>query len=348
MTGRGHAVALALCLALAGPTLAETPVPRAHLAETHVDFGTVKTGAMLQHTILLRNLGSADLVIQDMRFSVPALTIRGPRVIPPGAEAALLLELDTAGLRDEVRAHVVLATNDPHAARLELQVQGRVESLVDLLPRPAIFVSAFRWEVEDKESAIALANRGESPLEILSMRLDGDRFTARLKAIEPGRRYELAVKLRESGPAGMGLGRITVHTNQGETIAIPVFTLLRDKIYVNPTEVDLGRITRGQIERHPESARDRTETLYVYKYRGEGFRIQIDSGPAFITIDKIPSEGPAAMVNIPRQGPTAVFELRVAPIPAKLQSGPLEGTIRISTNDPEVPEIRVPVHGVLD
>lgn len=346
--GSGRAIlSVALLLLFAGTPLAEEQAPRAHLEEGLFDFGTVRTGAKVQHTVPLQNLGSSDLAILDMQFSVPALTVRAPRVVPARGEAPLLLELDTSGFRGEVQAHVVLRTNDPQTPKLELHVRGRVESLVDLLPRPAIFVSAFRWEVEERESAIAMVNRDERPLEIVAMRQEGEGFTARVKLVEAGRRYELAVKLRGSGPSGMGLGRITVSTNQGETIAIPVFTLLRDKIYVSPLEIDLGQISLQQVERQPDVLKFRTETLYVYKHRGEGFQIQVDSSPSFVTIEKTPPAGPGAMVNIPRQGPTAVFELKVVLSPEKLEPGKLEGTIRIRTNDPEVPEIRVPVRGEL-
>src|SRR5262249_18672950 len=152
---------------------------------------------------------------------------------------------------------------------------------------------------EEKESAIAMVNRAERPLEIVAMRQEGEDFTARVKVVEAGRRFELAVKLRGSGPSGMGLGRITVSTHQGETIAIPVFTLLRDKIYASPLEIDLGQISLQQIEKQPDVLRFKTETLYVYKYRGEGFQIQVDSAPSFVTIEKTPTEGPGAMVDIP-------------------------------------------------
>ena len=343
-TGFGRAVLpLALLLLLAGPTLAEEQVPRAYLAETLYDFGTVKRGAKVQHTIPLRNLGGADLVIQDMRLSIPALTVRTPRVIPPRGDAGLTLELDTSGFRDDVLARVVLRTNDPYVPTLELQVRGRVESAVELLPRPAIFLSAFRWEVEQRESALTIVNREENPLKILDLRSEGDRFTARLEHVEEGRRYALVVKLRESSPSGLGLGRITFSTNQGETIAIPVFTLLRDHIYVSPPELDLGQISLEQIERHPDSLKFKTETLYVYKYRGEDFRIQVDAPPSFVAVEKTPADGPGAMVNIPGQGPTAIFEIKVAPIRKQLKLGTLEGTIRIRTNDPEFSEVLVPI-----
>ena len=342
--GFGRAVLpLALLLLLASPALAEEQVPRAHLEGTLYDFGTVKTGAKVQYTIPVQNLGATDLVIQDMRLSVPALTVRTPRVIPPQGDAVLTLELDTSAFRGDVQAGVVLRTNDPHAPSLELHVRGRVESAVELLPRPAIFLSAFRWEVEQRESALTIVNREESPLKILGVRSEGDRFTVRLEPVEDGRRYELVVKLRGSGPSGLGLGRITFSTNQGETIAIPVFTLLRDHIYVSPPELDLGQISLEQIEKHLDSLKVKTETLYVYKYRGEDFRIQVDAPPSFVAVEKTPVDGPGAIVNIPQQGPTAIFEIKVAPLREQLKLGTLEGTIRIRTNDPEFPEILVPI-----
>jgi len=343
--GFGRAVLpLALLLLLASPALAEEQVPRAHLEGTLYDFGTVKTGAKVQYTIPLQNLGATDLVIQDLRLSVPALTVRTPRVIPPREAAILTLELDTSGFRGDVQARVVLRTNDPHAPSLELHVRGRVESAVELLPRPAIFLSAFRWEIEQRESALTIVNREESPLKILGVRSEGDRFTVRLEPVEVGRRYQLVVKLRGSGPSGLGLGRITFSTNRGETIAIPVFTLLRDQIYVSPPELDLGQISLEQIEKHPDSLKAKTETLYVYKYRGKDFRIQVDAPPSFVALEKTPADGPGAMVNIPGQGSTAIFEIKVAPmIREQLKLGTLEGTIRIRTNDPEFPEVLVPI-----
>jgi len=354
--GRGRAIALALCFVMgaalfppvADRTLAADETPRLHLEQTRVEFGTVKPGVKVQRAIPLQNLGAADLEIHDMRLSVPGLTVKAPRVVPPHGDAEILLELDTAGSRGDVQARVSLRTNDPQAARVDIELRGRVESMVDLLPRPALFVSAFRWEADDKESTITVANRDERPLEIVAMEPRGDNFTVRLKVVEAGRRYELVAKVRGTGSSGMGLGQIVLRTNQGETIAIPVFTLLRDRTYLSPTEIDFGRIGRERSERQPDALQSKGETLYIYQYRAKDFRIQIDSAPSFVTIAKVPAEGPAAVVDIPRQGPTGVFELKIAPILERGGPGKREGTIRITTNDPETPELLVPVRVELE
>jgi len=42
--------------------------------------------------------------------------------------------------------------------------------------------------------------------------------------------------------------------------------------------------------------------------------MQVQSSLPFIAIEKISREGPGAIVNIPQQGPTAIYELTVSPI----------------------------------
>ena len=51
------------------------------------------------------------------------------------------------------------------------------------------------------------------------------------------------------------------------------------------------------------------------------------------------------MVNIPRQGPTAIFDLTLQLVVKKLQPGSFEGVVRIRTDDPDFPELSVPVKG---
>src|SRR2546428_505612 len=174
---------IALALLFISPALAQPPAPRAVLQETLYDFATVKQGTKVQHTILLRNDGNAELIVKTMSLSLPAVAVRVRRVIPPGDEAALILELDTAGLSGKVEGDVVLHTNDPQADRLRLHIQGLVRSLIETIPR-AVYLSAFRWEVEEKQGVVTLANHDESPLDVLGVRTEGDGFTAHLGTIE--------------------------------------------------------------------------------------------------------------------------------------------------------------------
>jgi len=221
-----------------------------------------------------------------------------------------------------------------------------VRSPVEVLPRPAIFLSAFRWEAETKKSVVTVVNRDESPLEILGNRTDGDRVTMELTVVESGQRYQLAVKLLPSAPAGPAGERITLSTNKGE-IEIPVFTFLKEKVFANPPDVDLGRLSLEQLEKQPSLLDFRSETVFIYKYHGQDFRIRVESSLPFIGVAP-PPEGPGAVVNILRQGPTGIFELRVVPIKERLERGKFQRTIRIFTNDAEFPELLIPVRVELE
>lgn len=325
---------------------AQEKVPRAVLQETQYDFGTVTRGVKVQSTIPLRNDGDADLIIREMSLSLPAMTVKAKSVIPPGNETKIALELDTAGLTGDVQGDIVLHTNDPEAPELKIKIKGHVRSLVEILPRPAIFLSAFRWEVEKKEAVATIENKDESPLKINGTQIEGeDRFIANLTTIEEGQRYKLSVKLRSLAPAVKAQGRITLNTNKGE-IGIPVFTFLKNKVYVNPPDVIFGRIDLKQLEVEPDLLKFLTQTVFIYNYKGQDFQIQTQSSLPFISIEKTPKEGPGAIIQIPQQeGSTSVFELAISPIKEKLKPGKFQGTIRVFTNDKEFPELIIPVVG---
>ena len=323
---------------------AQEKVPRAVLQETQYDFGTVTRGVKVQSTIPLRNDGDADLIIREMSLSLPAITVKAKSVIPPGNETKIALELDTAGLTGDVQGDVILLTNDPHTLQLLFHIQGHVQSLVDILPRPAIFLSAFRWEVKDKESSIYLVNNDKKPLKIIDMKSEGDKFTPKLETIEEGQRYELSIKLNPNSPSGMDQSQITVST-ENEKIIIPVYTFLKEKVYVNPPSLDFGRINLEHLEKNSKLLTFLTQSVFVYKHHGQDFQIEIQASPQFLSIQRTPPQGPAAVIDIPKQGKTAVIELAVTPIKEKLKKGRFEASIRVSTNDKEFPVLEIPVYG---
>jgi hypothetical protein len=348
--GRGLFLALArfpclgtIALLLFAPaSIAQEKVPRAVLGDALYDFGTVKQGTTLSHTISLRNAGEAPLVIETIASSLPTLSIRAKRIIAPAEEATITLELDTGGLSGEVRDDVIVHTNDPKAPRLSFRIQGQVHSAFQILPRPMIALSAFRWEAETKAGGVTIVNQEESPLEILGKRVEGNHFTVDLTPIEQGRRYQLAVRLLPTAPAGHANGRITLSTSKGE-IQIPVFTFLKDRVYVNPPDADLGRIDLDQVQREPRMLAFRAQSVFIYKYEGRDFRIRAESPFSFVGIEQTPADGPGAVIDIPRQGPTGVFELKLAPIKEQLKPGTFHGTIHVSTNDEQFPEVLIPV-----
>jgi hypothetical protein len=223
-------------------------------------------------------------------------------------------------------------------------VRATTSNQVELVPRNAIFLTAFKWETGKKEDKITIINKGGQPLEIKEMRTEGNRFTPRLTTVEDGQRYELSVKLNPHAQPGKAEGQIKLYTNKGE-LDIPVFTFLKNRVYMSDSMVEFGKINLKQLSAKPGLRNFLTYTIFIYQYHGEDFKINYESSLPFMSIKKTPPEGPGAVINIPRQGKTSVFELAITPIVERLKPGRFQGTIRITTNDKDFPELVIPVRG---
>jgi hypothetical protein len=332
-----------LVVALLPLSSADARGPRATLTESTCAFGTVQRGAKVRCSAKLVNAGDAPLEIVRIGLTSPDVALKAPRSVAAGESAEVPVELDTASHAGEVRVTATFFTNDPAVPLLPLEIAGQVESRLELEPTPAIFLSAFRWEAGEKEAGVTVVNRDPAPLRSVDLSAEGDSFTPRLAVVEEGRRYQVFVKLRPGAPAGKQEGRITLTTNL-ETIRIPVFTFLKERVFFNPTAVDFGRIRLDQVAAEPDLLDHRKVSLFVYQLGGSDFRIRVESAPPYLAIERTPAEGPGSVVDIPRQGQTAIFELALSLDAKRLVPGSFDDELRLSTNDPEFPLLVLPVH----
>ena len=98
-----------------------------------------------------------------------------------------------------------------------------------------------------------------------------------------------------------------------------------------------------EIQKNPDNLNFLKQSLFVYQYLGTEFQIEIQSMPEYVSMEKTPESGPGAVIDIPNQGVTAVFELIFSPNLKRLKKGLFKDTITIATNDPEFPELSVPL-----
>lgn len=79
-----------------------------------------------------------------------------------------------------------------------------------------------------------------------------------------------------------------------------------------------------------------SQTLMVYQMGGEGFEIGVQTDVPFLSLS------PARSKFKDR------YQIEVAVIPEKLKSGAINGSIIVVTNDPEFPQLVVPVKAVVE
>jgi hypothetical protein len=333
MAIRSHLVIAFLLLPVAASAVLAADAPRAVFSETHFSFDTVMQGTPLQYDCTLKNEGQAPLKIATDSITDPLVLGQFPVRIAPGDEVVLRVRLDTTKLNGRFEGRVVLSLNDPALTEATLIVEGTVAPPVELLPPPVLFVSGQRGS--RRQSTIEIVNHEPARLRILSVEHSVDRFTTRLETVEDGGHYQLILTLNPDGPAGRKTETIRIRTSSRlrPVIEFPVNTYLRERVYAFPEEMDLGAFRLADIAARPDLLQDAAQTLTVYQSGGTDFRIRIRT------------ELPMLEFRTERGPNGDRYQSTVILIGDKLRAGAICGSIVVETNDPDVPILRIPVHG---
>ena len=111
--------------------------PRVEVETERFDLGQMVNGEVVTRELVVRNTGTADLVIQQVTTSCGCTTAEvEPTVIPPGGMARLRITFDSGAhgptLQGRLVRQVFLSTNDPE--RPEVVVEFSAEVLLPDTP----------------------------------------------------------------------------------------------------------------------------------------------------------------------------------------------------------------------
>jgi hypothetical protein len=125
------------------PAVADLPHPKAVVDETEFDFGMLDPGGSAAHTFVIRNEGSAPLVLAAGDTSCKCtLSEVSKQLVAVGESAEVTLTWNTGTKREFYRQYAVIRTNDPNQREIELAVSGQVRALLafdqDELLAPAV------------------------------------------------------------------------------------------------------------------------------------------------------------------------------------------------------------------
>ncbi len=105
--------------------------PQISLETTEFDFGDVVNGEIVSRDLIVRNVGQADLIVEEVITTCGCTTgALDPMTIPPGGEATLHIEFDSGAhgpeLTGELMRQVILVSNDPEAPEATVQFTANV------------------------------------------------------------------------------------------------------------------------------------------------------------------------------------------------------------------------------
>jgi glutathione peroxidase len=108
----------------------ENPAPKIAMAQTEHEFGKVKEGDKATHTFKIKNEGTAELVIHNVSPACGCTATDFSKSLAPGAEGAITLSVNTAGMSGRIDRYADVISNDKKNANLKLWLHLDVYQLV--------------------------------------------------------------------------------------------------------------------------------------------------------------------------------------------------------------------------
>jgi len=312
------------------PPRSERPV--AVVSEPDHDFGILERGELVTHGFSIRNEGTGPLTISRVELSQPFMKSRFQRVIPANGEGRITIEWDTSNFTGDLAAEARVFVDDPAQRQLRLTVRGIVRSPIDVLPAPAVYFSAYRDE--NPSQTLSIVNNEDRPLRIESLQREGSHFTADLRVIRDGKSYEIAITVPKGLPAGRYVETLFVETDhpRRRQLRIGVNVFVKNDVYATPERVNFGEIRLHEL-RNPLVNKLFVQSFMVRKRRGTFTITDMSSGRAGLKVTAEPT------------GSSSSFRIDVSLAPEAVQSGSVENTVRLRTDDPDYPELIIPVEG---
>lgn len=326
---RLHVLLGLLCVAVWG-------APPVFSPETAYDFGTVKQGTKLAHGFAIKNNTLAPVTINGIEFSMRGMTARFHPLVAPGLESTIAIEWDTSQFANVIQGQAIVHFADSSMEPITLRLKAVVQPPVEIVPFPAVFLSAFQGE--NVEARLRIVNHQEQPLAISLNQPSSKHFEASLTEVERGKVYELVTRIQTGVPPGRYDEEMFLAGDPSNTapMRLPVHLFVKGDLYANPDAVDFGLVPLDRMRSNNHVRDLLTQTFLVKKRKGE------------FAITKITSDLEVLDIRTdPQQATSSVYRIDVALNPQKADLGKLEGVIVIRTDDKDFPEIRVPVTGRL-
>jgi hypothetical protein len=109
------------------PALASAPAPQIIVEPDHFDFGRVLPERTLSKQFVIRNFGAADLTVERISTTCGCTAaLLDHKVVKPGGSATLRVTFETRNYNGKVARSVLIKSNDPRRATVELKLEATV------------------------------------------------------------------------------------------------------------------------------------------------------------------------------------------------------------------------------
>ncbi len=324
----------------AAPSAPTTPAvdpngPRMVIPEEKKEIGTVAKGELIKQTFVVKNTGKADLHITDVKPSCGCTVPEYDKVIKPGAEGKITLNVDTKNFQGPISKTALVVTDDPTTPQTTLFLSATVKPYVEALPYGFFRIQALTGETATSDLTLVSdepdfkPSKAEVDAPYLKVALAPVPEKERVAGKNPNQ-YKISVTTLPNAPEGLLAGHVKVTTGikKQPEFEIAISGYVKPTISVTPTAVNFGNFDpKGEPVK-------RNITLVSNDAKAEGFAVtKAQSSVPGISAEIVPLEKGRVQV--------------VLTVDQKIKKGVFEGDVTIRTNEPRKSEIKLPIKGVI-
>lgn len=299
--------------------------PRAEFPGSAVDLGTVMPSEIQRHDFVVTNAGTAPLLITGVHPSCGCTTTgEWDREIAPGKSGTIPVEFNPANFTGTVTKTVTITTNDPAQPTRVLEFRATVWRPFQVQPTFANFlpVEGERWT---ETKVVRIVSNAAEPVTLAAPQSSDPRFQAEVKAVKPGREFELHVRYESAEGAAAPSTTITVPTSSKDQpeLTITAFAIPQPAVMAVPAMLQVPANATGQNYNHN----------IVIRNNG---RTPLEITEAVATVADV-------AVKLTEAQPGKLFYVHVG-LPKDFRVTPgTAAAVLVRTSHPRFAEIRIPV-----
>lgn len=312
------------------------PQPVLRIDEASFDWGERVKGEPIRHLFELHNDGSASLQIESVNVSCGCTAADHPESIEPGASGVVALELKTENLSARrIHKTATVISNDPDRPVLQLVLSGALLPVVEHAPRNVVLSG--RREEPKRATVTLWPTDGHRLGEVTVVSTTGRVSVAEVRTVgsDGCREIELEALPSPSALITRDVLRVSVVAEDGVLRNTQIPVRIEHRARVHP---DLSALVFPPPSTPPTESAVDVRATRVVTLTAEGADISFSViGVETVNVPEGLFRASAELHVRGRSHRVAIQRLRNHDVPL------VRGKLVITTDDPEVPRLELPI-----
>ncbi|MBI1318052.1 MAG: DUF1573 domain-containing protein [Candidatus Hydrogenedens sp.] len=224
------------------PAVAEPEAaPSIYSPAPEFDFGTQDNTGKVQHDFTVMNVGTATLVISDVKSSCGCTIAElKKKTLEPGEETTVSATFNLHDKQGPQTKVISVTSNDPKVPVYKLELRGVAEPAILVEPRFLNFGRVLGENAEPQTVQIK-ANKDDVNINIDRIEVSTDEWAAEKEVVTEGKEYKVTVKNVKPLAPGISQAVVTLFTDDADHPQIPIriHAAVVGDLDVAPTQINL-------------------------------------------------------------------------------------------------------------